>query len=424
MLLRRVLVASAVLAQLATMAIVSIHIVLSRRLAYSRTIQALSSVSATLESLTLVLLIGLFSSHILPSVRGWVGRRQRFVFGVAVFACASAAASVATVICLAREADGRSVEIDGMDPNGMLIAASLALGLSFAFQFLFLITHYISSQSPGGARQAFALGSESRYPPKSNVKGIRYSQTTPLEYYRPRGNSVESRYADSSNGSLASSVSHAMRSSSSKTKLLSTREKRRDSSLDSNSHRRSADVSDAWDMSDAGLDPPKGRFLETIPASPTISRTPSPVLPDDLELPMAARRSRSYSPVARTRTREPPERTNSSSSELHIHPLFRSDSPTPPPLATPGTVVLAAPQAGHVIVHRESIKSLRRMRSGSLPTAPSPLSRQGSFDRSCSSSLKRHMDEQRGIKEVDELDELDDGPIPQWVLGAGIETRV
>jgi hypothetical protein len=34
------------------------------------------------------------------------------------------------------------------------------------------------------------------------------------------------------------------------------------------------------------------------------------------------------------------------------------------------------------------------------------------------------MDEQRGIQEVDELDELDDGPIPQWVLGAGIETRV
>ncbi|CAI4217599.1 unnamed protein product [Parascedosporium putredinis] len=42
------------------------------------------------------------------------------------------------------------------------------------------------------------------------------------------------------------------------------------------------------------------------------------------------------------------------------------------PLATPGTIVMAAPNAGQIISDRQSIRSLSRMRSGSLPTAPSP----------------------------------------------------
>ena len=57
--------------------------------------------------------------------------------------------------------------------------------------------------------------------------------------------------------------------------------------------------------------------------------------------------------------------------EDHIHPLFRSNSPTPPPSATPGTVVTAAPGSfSGLLIHERMV---RRMRSGSLPTSPSPL---------------------------------------------------
>jgi hypothetical protein len=72
-----------------------------------------------------------------------------------------------------------------------------------------------------------------------------------------------------------------------------------------------------------------------------------------------------------------------SHSEAHIHPLFRSDSPTPPPTATPGTIVFAAPHAGQVISDRQSIRSIqsmRRLRSESLPGVPSPLSRSESIE--------------------------------------------
>ncbi|MCJ1472807.1 hypothetical protein MMC13_001456 [Lambiella insularis] len=57
--------------------------------------------------------------------------------------------------------------------------------------------------------------------------------------------------------------------------------------------------------------------------------------------------------------------------EDHIHPLFRSSSPTPPPSATPGTVVTAAPGSfSGLLIHERMV---RRMRSGSLPASPSPL---------------------------------------------------
>lgn len=42
-------------------------------------------------------------------------------------------------------------------------------------------------------------------------------------------------------------------------------------------------------------------------------------------------------------------RRQSNADQSHIHPLFRRDSPTPPPVALPGTVITASPHAGQVI---------------------------------------------------------------------------
>ncbi len=55
--------------------------------------------------------------------------------------------------------------------------------------------------------------------------------------------------------------------------------------------------------------------------------------------------------------------------EILIHPLFRSTSPHPAPVATAGTMVTASPLAGQSITP----KTLTRMRSASMPQQPGPL---------------------------------------------------
>ncbi|KAL5604476.1 hypothetical protein BROUX41_002445 [Berkeleyomyces rouxiae] len=148
------------------------------------------------------------------------------------------------------------------------------------------------------------------------------------------------------------------------------------------------------------------RLLETIPQSPTTpirsvntsvhTSCPEPDYPGTLDLPpvidpdsaprgrgrsrtqgaTASPRMSSTTPTLHRSTTAP----KPAEAEAHIHPLFRSDSPGPPPLATPGTVVLAAPAAGRVLAGRVSIRSLRRIRSGSMPVVRSSLSRQSSVD--------------------------------------------
>ena len=88
------------------------------------------------------------------------------------------------------------------------------------------------------------------------------------------------------------------------------------------------------------------------------------------------------SPLPRQSKRfsRPPSLLRKQSGEENIHPLFRCSSPTPPPSASPTTVVTAAPEAGEVIDRR----TLHRMRStsqrsSSQPPAKSPLRRSESF---------------------------------------------
>ncbi|OAA54120.1 hypothetical protein SPI_09054 [Niveomyces insectorum RCEF 264] len=242
----------------------------------------------------------------------------------------------------------------------------------------------------------------------------------------PPGSSGGRSATDTMGSSIRSSLSHVIRPITSKTRLISpsssnsgTNSQRssswRPASLAGSSPspsstyaaRASIEDFDSWDTS--AVDPQNrqtvlensvspsgvaGRFLETIPASPTTSRSPSPGTPLDLEPPRSRqRRSRSYSPAtsirsstcsaisgARARSQShsqsPPPPTN----EAHIHPLFRSDSPTPPPAVSAGTIVTAAPNGGQIIADAQSLRKVSRMRSGSLPAVPSPLSRQGSFD--------------------------------------------
>ncbi|KAH7329136.1 hypothetical protein B0I35DRAFT_37071 [Stachybotrys elegans] len=444
--LRLILMASALLAQLATAASLSINAMLAHQLSHLTTVGALFITSAAEAFAALLLLICLSTIHLFAPTRRLLGSHQAVIFGMGVFMSVMAAAvSMAALVYMSRATIDRE-ELGSVDKTSMVIGASVALGVSFGFQIVFFIAHFITSRAPGSGNGTFVTADDGHYVPGLYVKGLRYSQTLPLQP-RPRPTSMDSKYAPSwapsyapsSTASVASSMAKFIRPISSKTRLLSTREKHRGHSLDSDAYRSSTDVpTDSWDGSSVDtitlqtISTPsvaKPRFLETIPASPTISGASTPELLQDLEPPHPVRRSRSYSPSGR---REVPGLTSSSSSELHIHPLFRSDSPTPPPIATPGTVVLASPIAGQVISNRQSVHSLKRIRSGSLPSAPSPLSRQGSLEPSRStSSLRIPMDEQSSIEEVEESEEEDKDngsarrvktqSIPDFVLGAGNE---
>ncbi|KAF7115034.1 hypothetical protein CNMCM5793_001070 [Aspergillus hiratsukae] len=63
--------------------------------------------------------------------------------------------------------------------------------------------------------------------------------------------------------------------------------------------------------------------------------------------------------------------------ESHIHPLFRSDSPSPPPTPMPGTNLHASPVAGQTI----SVKTLTRVRSANSLRGHEARSRPPLFER-------------------------------------------
>ncbi|KAJ4411657.1 hypothetical protein N0V82_008971 [Gnomoniopsis sp. IMI 355080] len=363
------------------------------------------------------------------------------------------------------------------------------MAVSFPFQVLFLVSRLIADRAQHNDQSNYSPGMQEigRRSPTTRVKTVPYSRVSSAPESAPssRTMSMSSKNPPGSSGgfsatstiySITSSVEQAMRSASSKTHLLSSnrsnksfrsqrslrsqrsqRSARRAASLESVAHRERTSTDDSFDSWDtSNVDPqnrqlvldttsPVGgsRFLETIPASPTTSRSPSPGTPLDFEVPRAARRSRSFSPAStRSALPAPPKRAftqQTSVSEGHIHPLFRSDSPTPPPMASPGTIVIAAPQAGQIISDRGSVRSLSRLRSGSLPAVSSPLTNNGSFE---SFSAVHHYEnktfsgtsdgsgrsDETTLGEVREETELPERkitpPVPEYILNAGSQTSL
>lgn len=454
-------------AALATTAILVVHCVLAHSLLdWNTTVRVAAVLSSVLDALVLVLLGWLIASDI----RSWTARSpwlafNNIWFGASLLLCtAAAASSVATVVRLSDSSPTTlPARILGSTATGFLVGSSVAIGLSFALQLMFVVVHNITSRVNAHDRSCSPeSGTERRRSPLPQVKSIPYDRTAPGATKAREGIPMDSRGPPSPPGSsggrsatetmssFRSSMSHLIRPISSKTRLLpsSQRSSRRKSSLDSSGFHERCSVAtedgfDSWDTS--AVDPQNrqtvletsspvpGRFLETIPASPTTSRSPSPGTPLDLEPPNTRGRGRScsYGAAESAHGMQPPVITEHESvSESHIHPLFRSDSPLPPPAATPGTVVIAAPNAGQVISDCQSIRTLHRMRSGSLPAAPSPLSRQGSLDDfhrsrtekgsstspSATPELREEPEEEEQPKETERKMTP---PIPDWILSAG-----
>jgi len=329
--------------------------------------------------------------------------------------------------------------------NGAFIAWAISLLLQAVFIICMVIIQrkdfqqHMQPYRAGTQTQNFEeMQESSREGVSSAQANDSYRGTPSMESRSPPPSSGRSRAGSDTMSSFRSSLSQVVRPISSKTKLIQHNHKvpyYRPTSIES-THRETnpavEDGFDSWDTSgvDAesrqaveSVSPTPQRFLETIPASPTTSRSASPGFPLDLEPPQSRKRSRSYSPANSFRDLPRAPRTTSpieSKHEAHIHPLFRTDSPTPPPAATPGTIVTAAPGAGQVISDRHSIRSLHRMRSGSLPS--SPLVHSASLD-----SMRRAMQDREAREEREEWERLEEAggertltpPIPDFILNGG-----
>ncbi|KAI1107219.1 hypothetical protein F4804DRAFT_220610 [Jackrogersella minutella] len=430
-----------VIALLATAAVLALEIILAQGLwvlASSVTIAAI--VASAWELFILIILIILLARCFERETE--YGRRKNngIWFALGLVSCVLASTASVVMLVMMGKAEKLPVTMLQVRSTNFLIGSAITLVCAFVGQLTFIVVYFVIRRSPD-SEQALSLhtNEDSSRSPQIRVKSIPYSRTTPATSqtkiqergptdYPSRPGSSSGRSMAETMSSIRTSISQNVRPVGSRTRLLSTtssRTGRRPPSIDSNGYRERSSLTedgfDSWDTSSVDpqnrqilvdVSPPtRARFLETIPASPTTSRSPSPGCPLDLEPPKRNRRSRSYSPLPRAQ-HERSLTPLSSPGELHIHPLFRSDSPVPPPAATPGTMVIAAPNAGQTI----SEKSLTRMRSGSLPTGQGHLSRQGSYD-SFRKTPSPNSDRLRAEEIAGERKMTP--PIPEWILSAG-----
>lgn len=363
-------------------------------------------------------------------------KRQEFLAKITGLLCfLYAAFSLATLVWMQIRSTDLPRTTFGTTSKTLLTTNFVLWAFSSLAQCTFLVVLLLMNR--GVARQIQSLLTDEEPHRAAEMQEASRPQTAPPTF-RGRPSSDEQLFSSKSRkrsgsdtmSSIRSSVTHVVRPISSKTRLVPQTKPYRPTSLDSGTGEREIveDGFDSWDLS--SVDPHSrhfvmsaansvkasslnnGRFLETIPASPTGSRSPSPGFPLDLEPPPRRRRSRSHSPATTILAKHRESASSPTGSEAHIHPLFRTDSPTPPPSATPGTVVTAAPGAGQVIIDRQSV---RRMRSGSLPSTPSPLGHSRSLD-DMASTLKD--DDESGRSPSPPEREMTP-PIPDWILGAG-----
>ncbi|KAI1117065.1 hypothetical protein F5Y14DRAFT_16237 [Nemania sp. NC0429] len=395
---------------------------------------------AVIASVAQAIVLALIITTLVKHVRGRNDYRPRDFRNVwfALDLIASVLASAVSVALLILIGKARVLpnNTSNIPLTNLLIGSAIVLGFAFTAQLLFVVTYFVLHQMPD-SDQAVSLhtNDEGRLSPpfSMRMKSVPYDRTKPA-LSRTRSNERDSSEYPSRPGtsggrsaaetitSFSGSVSSVVRPMGSRTRLLSSSSKsgQRLNSFDSSAYRDRYSVPedgfDSWDTSSVDphnrqivletSSPIRPRFLlETIPASPANSRSPSPGCPLDLEPKKRGQRNRS--PVHRAHQ----ERTYMpSESELHIHPLFRTDSPGPPPAATPGTVVVAAPNAGQFITGT----SVMQMRSGSLAHSPGLLSRQESYEtfrKTPSPNSDRLQPEV-----VDGGERKMTPPIPDWIL--------
>lgn len=282
-------------------------------------------------------------------------------------------------------------KILGMRTNVFLLIGLTVWTISILAQVVFYSglmwagkSHNTSAQSENNEVRTFPETMEHCQPSASLIQSI-----STHELHIP-ASSLPSIATSEGTNSRRSSLSTIQRPTSSKTRLLIRQHsfpRQSNRFLDHPAPSLSSQEGgfDSWDTS--GVAPHiretvlqsspivRGKPLEPIPGS----RSPSPA--KALEgpfFPQTELLSAPPSPLPQPSYSNCGSRQQAGSNEEDIHPLFRSCSPVPPPTASCNTVLTAAPGAGQLI----DDGMLKRMRSGSLPTKPSPPIYTDSFDKS------------------------------------------
>ncbi|PHH81096.1 hypothetical protein CDD82_1312 [Ophiocordyceps australis] len=422
------LVVNAILAVLATSTVICLHITAGVSIDRPM-LRGASGLSAFFEAILLFILSWVALARMPQRTAACALPRSRLAICLALemLLCTLAtAASAVALICLAQPSD----ESDGTR-GGLLAASSVAVALAAVLQATFFITHFLAVRHAAPCSASCDVDSEAAANTKPSRDSGQLNQSSSES--REMASLARKDSTPSTTGtmnSLTAPPSQPILPGSSRSRLLPTKkEQRRPESVDSLPERSSAEDSfDSWDTSSVdthnrqvvvdSLSPPlKSRLLETIPASPTTSRSPSPGTPTDLEPPpwAASATSPSGSSTSLRQRDEVLLSPPGSANESHIHPLFRSDSPTPPPVALPGTSVVASPNAGQVISRRESMQSLKsRKHSGSVACSKRSLGRQTSIEGSLLRQQSRH--EQTAVLTEELLESPLQPPAPRFSI--------
>ncbi|KAI9653430.1 MAG: hypothetical protein M1829_001307 [Trizodia sp. TS-e1964] len=296
--------------------------------------------------------------------------REKLVQVAAIFICITAALLAASTLAWAQITLSTLPELLLTRPTSSVFILVCALwGVALFTQLLFCFfllrpgkstkSHQLSPK-PSPAPRPTNLPA---FRPAMRENNLPAGQPSPAD--QPHSSPVLSTTSSDPISSLRSSLSQAIRPMNSRTKLLNRQpsfaRNSGSSSLDAGLREPESpgDAFDNWDItSTVGFQARRALIhphyvaesvgLETIPAS----RPDSPAHP--LDGPFS---SHNHSEVSISEEFFPfPD-------EAHLHPLFRTHSPTPPPKALPGTVVTASPLAGQTIARIPS-----RNRSESLPS--------------------------------------------------------
>ncbi|KAH7117778.1 hypothetical protein B0J11DRAFT_91579 [Dendryphion nanum] len=299
------------------------------------------------------------------------------------------AVSLASLITIKR----REQEVDAATSKAAISSWAGHLAAQFAIWTLTCVTQVVlftcplwTSSKPESIRPVAISG-----PRDSVMSEIRTSNQAAddymLEPQRPSSPLMSlpsPTFSARSSQSLKSwrdSLHSVVRPVTSRTKLISRPSFNRDArSVYSDNHSiatmSQSDGFDTWDTSSVDPQtkevvaqvaaPSRGTALETIPGSRPASPAraldgPFPAEYHQVDMPL------SPPPKMLPDLSRPP---SPAVSEGHIHPLFRTESPTPPPAATPGTQILASPLSNQMIVPP---RPYSRMRSNSRAGSPSLL---------------------------------------------------
>ncbi|KAI9697714.1 MAG: hypothetical protein M1820_007701 [Bogoriella megaspora] len=312
---------------------------------------------------------------------------------------------------LGRSHGRRKTEIDSSLTSTIIV--DFVLTPLAAISYVAFAATQMSSERPSNDHETLHSRMNSRLEQYSETSSKGNRQASPpvaLQDFKKSFTSHQERPAttyssrpSTARGSWRSSTQRILRPITSKTKLvnrLSFRDSKSVYSVPYSETSTASDGFDSWDTSTVDQHDKetvlqsRGTNLEPIPGSRPASparaldgpfperdspETMKTAESQELTLPPSPtelRHQRAFTPPAPSiRSQRQDDSGASTPDESHIHPLFRSDSPAPPSVTSPETIITASPEAGQTIS-----KAQIRARSTSRPTSPSPLVHTHSFD--------------------------------------------